>query len=61
MILMLQSFDIIANENARYKRNELECIINTCQCTDRSDLKVLTIIELKCFMCFVFLFQKHIS
>ena len=28
MILMPQIFDVIANENARYKRNELEsCII----------------------------------
>ena len=25
MILMLQIFDVSANENARYKRNELEC------------------------------------
>ena len=25
MILMLQIFDITANENARYKRYELEC------------------------------------
>ena len=25
MILMPQFFDVIANENARYKRNELEC------------------------------------
>ena len=25
MILMPQIFDVIANENARYKRNELEC------------------------------------
>ena len=27
MILMPQIFDVIANENARYKRNELECDI----------------------------------
>ena len=26
MILMPQMFDVTANENARYKRNELECI-----------------------------------
>ena len=25
MILMPQIFDVTANENARYKRNELEC------------------------------------
>ena len=25
MILILQILDVIANENARYKRNELEC------------------------------------
>ena len=25
MILMSQIFDVTANENARYKRNELEC------------------------------------
>ena len=28
MILMPQIFDVTANENARYKRNELECILN---------------------------------
>ena len=28
MILMPQIFDVTANENARYKRNELECITN---------------------------------
>ena len=28
MILMPQVFDVIANENARYKRNELECIVS---------------------------------
>ena len=28
MILMLQIFDVTANENARYKRNELELPIN---------------------------------
>ena len=28
MILMPQIFDIIANENARYKRNELEYLVN---------------------------------
>ena len=27
MILMPQSFDVTANENARYKRNELELVI----------------------------------
>ena len=27
MILIPQIFDVIANENARYKRNELECNI----------------------------------
>ena len=27
MILMPQIFDVIANENARYKRNELELYI----------------------------------
>ena len=27
MILMPQIFDVTANENARYKRNELECTI----------------------------------
>ena len=33
MILMLQIFDVIANENARYKRNELEFYIYiTCIC-----------------------------
>ena len=26
MILMPQIFDVTANENARYKRNELECV-----------------------------------
>ena len=26
MILLLQIFDVIANENSRYKRNELEFI-----------------------------------
>ena len=25
---MLQIFDVTANENARYKRNELECIMH---------------------------------
>ena len=28
MILMPQIFDVITNENARYKRNELECSIH---------------------------------
>ena len=28
MILMPQIFDVIANENARYKRNELELVVN---------------------------------
>ena len=28
MILMPQIFDVIANENARYKRNELEWVIS---------------------------------
>ena len=28
MILMPQIFDVTANENACYKRNELECYIN---------------------------------
>ena len=27
MSLQSQIFDVIANENARYKRNELECIL----------------------------------
>ena len=27
MILMPQIFDVTATENARYKRNELECVI----------------------------------
>ena len=26
MILILQIFDVTANENAHYKRNELECL-----------------------------------
>ena len=31
MILMPQIFDVTANENARYKRNELEWLLNvTC-------------------------------
>ena len=30
MILMPQIFDVTANENARYKRNELEFLL-TCQ------------------------------
>ena len=30
MILMPQIFDAAANENARYKRNELELEINKC-------------------------------
>ena len=32
MILMSQIFDVIANENTLYKRNELECALlkNTC-------------------------------
>ena len=29
MILMPQIFDVTANENARYKRNELEYNVNT--------------------------------
>ena len=28
MILMPQIFDVTANENVRYKRNELECAIS---------------------------------
>ena len=28
MILMLQIFNVTANENARYKRNELEYVSN---------------------------------
>ena len=31
MILMLQIFDVTANENARYKRNELELYILACK------------------------------
>ena len=35
MILMLQIFDVTANENARYKRNELVliCMHNLCETT----------------------------
>ena len=33
MILMLQIFDVTANENARYKRNELEFKITVCLLT----------------------------
>ena len=30
MILMPQIFDVTANENARYKRNELEISVKHC-------------------------------
>ena len=33
MILMPQIFDVTANENARYKRNELECLIFALTCS----------------------------
>ena len=33
MILMPQIFDVTANENARYKRNELECIMKILNST----------------------------
>ena len=38
MILMPQIFDVTANENARYKRNELECILK-----DRKNMCLLTV------------------
>ena len=41
MILMSQIFDVIANENARYKRNELELGDNTLFKTGICDRKMI--------------------
>ena len=52
MILMPQIFDVTANENVRYKRNELECTLNTW--IERHTFNV-------CFFlpCVIHAFEKH--
>ena len=42
MILMPQIYDAIANDNARYKRNELECHVYACYLHIKSGLKQVT-------------------
>ena len=41
MILMPQIFDVTANENARYKRNELELNVHTYDVTDQERLPAI--------------------
>ena len=39
MILMPQIFDVTANENARYKRNELECTVSYLKLSEQYAVK----------------------